>query len=186
MFGGLGTGRWADFPGEASLYRGSYQQVVLLNIECGEEDNGDILDEIQKHRWKIAGTAADWAQDIVDNGESDEAGLAALIAVVAALLTWLLSWLTNDDDLVDGVGAVPEGWSPRRDFRPYADELLSHLDDAGAGGTPEIRLFAVACSAPASDRHFPSRGCPWASAALTRRWGLSDVAWPRRRSAREK
>ncbi|MFJ1869430.1 hypothetical protein ACIOD1_33080 [Streptomyces sp. NPDC088097] len=100
VFGGLDTGDWANFDGNASLYRGSYQEVLLLNLECWEEDSGNIFDEIQKHLWKVAQSCADAAVSITENGQSNEAALAAVVAIVAALLTWLLGWLTNDDDLV--------------------------------------------------------------------------------------
>ncbi|MFE0378259.1 hypothetical protein ACFW1M_22320 [Streptomyces inhibens] len=45
----------------------------------------------------------------------------------------------------DGFGPVPRGWSPPPNYRTYADDLLSYLEDARAGETPESRLLAAAC-----------------------------------------
>ncbi|MFE4857635.1 hypothetical protein [Streptomyces sp. NPDC056670] len=100
VFTSLKTGQERTFPSDALMFSGGLSESVLINIECWEEDNGDIFDELHKHLWKISQKCADAAVGIIQHGDSSEAALAAVIAVVSALLTWLLGWLSNDDDLV--------------------------------------------------------------------------------------
>ncbi|WP_395292981.1 hypothetical protein ACF9IK_04795 [Kitasatospora hibisci] len=100
VFEGLRTGHVRDFPAGQPLFLGSLHESLILNIECWEEDNGAIFEELRKQLWKISQQAAASAKSIIDHGESSDAALAAVVAVVAALLTWILGWFTNDDDLV--------------------------------------------------------------------------------------
>ncbi|MFF3343668.1 hypothetical protein [Streptomyces flavidovirens] len=99
-FGSLTSGSWRDFPAGTVLFSGQVQQTVLTNVECWERDDGGIWRELQKKLAELAETCVDAAVDIVENGEKEDASLAVVIAIVAALLSLLLEWLINDDDLV--------------------------------------------------------------------------------------
>lgn len=93
-----GVTRW--FPGDAILFRGEVTKALFANIECWERDEGGIWEELKNTLFKVAETCVDAAVDITENGESQDAGLAVIVALVAALLGALLAWLINDDDLI--------------------------------------------------------------------------------------
>ncbi|MFJ8469990.1 sialidase family protein [Streptomyces swartbergensis] len=93
-----GTTRW--FPSDAILFRGEVTKTVFVNLECWERDEGGIWEELKDALFQVAETCVDAAVDISEHGDSQEAGLAVIVALVAALLGALLAWLINDDDLI--------------------------------------------------------------------------------------
>ncbi|MFD5936467.1 hypothetical protein [Streptomyces sp. NPDC060333] len=99
-FGDVDTGESRDFPAGSHVFSGELDQNLLVNIQCWEKDQGDVFAELRKALRSVADTCARAAVSIMQNGEKPEAALAAIIAVVAGLIDWLLGWLTNDDDLV--------------------------------------------------------------------------------------
>ncbi|MET8776961.1 hypothetical protein ABZV58_18320 [Nocardia sp. NPDC004654] len=90
----------ASARGGVEAVAGLVEQTLFTNIECWERDEGGIWEELKGALGDMAEHCVDAAVDIMEHGEKEDASLAALIGVVAALLAALLEWLTNDDDLV--------------------------------------------------------------------------------------
>ncbi|MFJ7063575.1 hypothetical protein ACIQVA_39020 [Streptomyces microflavus] len=139
VFGDLWSGYRKDFAAETNVFHGEFHKSLILNIECWEEDNGDIFKELQKQLWKISQACADAAVSIKENGQSEDAALAAVIAIVTALLTWLLGWLSNDDDLV-GERSIGITDAATRYIAAHAGEGHIGPDDVETGPASTRRL----------------------------------------------
>ncbi|MFF7250457.1 hypothetical protein ACFZBU_42075 [Embleya sp. NPDC008237] len=163
VFRSLATGQSRDFPADASMFRGLMQDALTLNIECWEEDNGAIFEELQRQMWKIAQNCASAARSITEHGESQE---AAVIAVVAALITWLLGWLTNDDDLVGERSIAISSKAVRHLAAQRADEAPDAIGETltwdFASSEGHYRLRARTRLVPGEDRNLYTR--TWSAA----------------------
>lgn len=98
-FGDIDAGSVRYFE-QAVVFSGRMERTVFANIECWERDEGGIWAELKKTLGTVAEWCADKASEIMDNGDKEDASLTALVALVAGLLSALLGWLINDDDLV--------------------------------------------------------------------------------------
>lgn len=157
-FSGLWSGYEASFPAGTTLFGSGVGGSLLVNIECWERDQGGIFDELQKQMVKIAQACADAAVSIVEHGESEEAGLAAVIAVVAAMIAWLLGWLTNDDDDFVGERSIAFSYKALAHRAQASDAAPSDADAASsytwdfASSEGHYRLFTQVAEVPFDDR----------------------------------
>ncbi|MEV0544800.1 hypothetical protein [Nocardia salmonicida] len=99
-FGGVDSGEEFWFPGDANLLKGRVGEIVTVDIECWEKDTGSFWEEIRDALRDVANACADACSKIAEHGESSDAGLAALVAVIAGLMGAILSWLLGKDDLI--------------------------------------------------------------------------------------
>ncbi|OJT17411.1 hypothetical protein BO221_45685 [Archangium sp. Cb G35] len=102
-FGAISTGDTEYFPSESIMFRGQVNQRLTFNIQCWEADHssGGFYNDLRSALRDIAEAAVEAALSLADDPDGgDAAGWAAMIAIVAGLLNWLLGLLTNDDDLV--------------------------------------------------------------------------------------
>ncbi|MFI6219954.1 hypothetical protein ACIBEH_05300 [Nocardia salmonicida] len=99
-FGDVDSGEQRPFPANASLLRGRVGEIVTVDIECWEKDSGSFWEEIRDALRDVANACVDACGEIAEHGESADAGLAALVAVIAGLMGAILTWLLGKDDLI--------------------------------------------------------------------------------------
>jgi len=99
-FGDIDTGSERNFPANTFLFSGGVREHLSAHIQCWEADDSGsgFYNDLQQAMFNIADRCVEASGQL--QGE-DAAGWAALLAVVAALVGWLMGLVRNEDDLVD-------------------------------------------------------------------------------------
>lgn len=99
-FGDVDSGEERWFPGNANLLSGRVGEIVTVDIACWEKDRGEFWEKIRDALGDVANACVDACSEIAQHGESSDAGLAALVAVIAGLMGAILDVLIGKDDLI--------------------------------------------------------------------------------------
>ncbi|WP_189554791.1 hypothetical protein [Streptomyces lavendofoliae] len=132
------------------LFNGTVNQYLTAEVMCWEEDHSgpDWMQALRRGLADFAYAALDLAARLQEAGGDDAkqaAGWVAFAAVAAGILEWILSWWTNNDDLVaEHVLGYTRGSLIEQSVRPWGGELWY---DFNGGGSEGWQHLSIRCSA---------------------------------------